>query len=371
MGEASSFLIQELTGERHIVELVGRALPYRPLKFSGEMRAEFTWYPGNPQATVQMIGPTEGTTEISGMWKDRFIRNFDELGIPVLGQPGKVVFDGGTVAGAADAVRVIDDFRRRGQLLEVNWNIFTRRGILKKFDYTILRIEDIEWAMTFEWMSQGEPFAPVAFGYNLSIEDLVNEVMGLVNKVIATVKAVFAVIARVQNLVNNAIDTITETASSLVDLAEQAVSLVTAPLETVQQLKAAYQTIGDKCVELADIVTSVPARALRITQDITGESQQDVLQAETWSRDVRAAARDLRALVAQRSQELAAQLDKQPNIPVVTPFQGQDFRAISTKQYGNPNQWKQIARYNQQKGSLPVVGRQLLIPRLSTVQRGK
>jgi len=67
------FSIRELTGDKRTLDLRTRALPYRPLTFTGTMRAEFTAYPGNPVRTAQVLGASEEDTTVKGYWKDRFI----------------------------------------------------------------------------------------------------------------------------------------------------------------------------------------------------------------------------------------------------------------------------------------------------------
>ena len=91
-GTPSSFIIREITGLQRVLELQGRAMPYRGLKVGGDMRAEVTWYPGSPVGSLQILGPKEGETTIHGTWKDRFI-------MPSANGAGAAYWDDGTGGG--------------------------------------------------------------------------------------------------------------------------------------------------------------------------------------------------------------------------------------------------------------------------------
>lgn len=375
MSDASSFIISELTGPEHKLKLVGRALPYRPLEFDGEMRAEFTYYPGNPQATVQMIGPKEGETTINGMWKDRFMKSMTEglIPLPVFNPPGKALYDGSQVPDVLTLVKIVDGFRRRGQLLEVNWDELTRRGVMLNFRHKWLRREDVEWEIKFGWVSQDEEIPPVGFGFGSSLLDFINELVNALNDLISLVsdfidaiKSTIAAFRSIVNLINNIVDSITELVSSMVDLAKQAVNLVLAPIQIARQFVAGYQAIKDTCLGLWDVIGSFPARAAAAAgPEIAGTvTQSEVVDAERRQQAARKAARKLAALAAQRAQEVEAQTTDSNDVARETVHQGQDLRAISNLYYGTPDEWKRLATYNRIKTSSPPAGSVILIPRL-------
>jgi len=367
MGEPSELIIQETTGEsRNKLVFIGRALPYQPITFEGIMRAETTWYPGNPQATVQFLGPQEGSTTINGMWKDRFVRTSlpGLLPIPVLNPPGKVELNGTPLEDVASIVLAVDQFRRRGQVIELRWDEITRRGFISKFRHTWIRREDVEWEMEFTWVAQEERRSGISFGMDLGLLDLISELVNAVNDLIDAVAATFAQIRSIVNAINNAIDTIVAVVAALSDLVQEAVSLVLAPLEIARQIVAGYETIKDQCGEIADAITSVPARAQRIVADIKGVSQADAVQAEAYVNLVLARTRDLIVLAAQRQQELQSKFERQPAQPVVQAREGQDVRQLSRAAYKTSDEWKRITAYNRIKGSKLRAGQRLVIPRL-------
>jgi cell division septum initiation protein DivIVA len=357
-----------LTGDKNHLLLYGRALPYRPLPFAGKMRAEFTRYPGNPIATIQMIGPDEGTTTINGMWKDRFIKTTSDLGAPVFGQPGIATYNGATVANVFDLVQLVDGFRRRGQLLEVGWDEIVRHGIIRTFTQRWLRREDVEWELEFEWASQGENELPVGFSVTPPIVDIINGIIDSVNELtdaIAIIQAAYSTIASWMNTISNALDAIQEAAGALVDLATQAVNGVLAPLALAKKLTSTVQTIIDKAKEIDDTIASLPARASRYVQDISSLTQAEALESERLNRQARRAARKTRAESARKRQEMQANSQEQRPLAVITAKEGQDLRDISREAYGTPDEWRRLMAYNGFITSKLTAGDQVIVPKLS------
>jgi len=377
MGFPTRLEIEELTGEKHTLTLSGRSMPYQPIAFEGAMRAEFTWYPGNPQATAQVLGPSESPTSINGVWKDRFIKTatdpIPELNIPELpvsNVQGRAEYDGILVRDVSSLVSAMDGFRRRGQMLKMTWDQITRHGLMTKFRHAWLRHEDVEWEVEFTWMSQGEDTVPIAFGQENNIEDLANAIADAVNALIAVVQAVFNLINEIASLINNLVDMIVEAVSAIVDLVQQAIELVMLPFQVAEKIKAAYETIADACTGIIDTIESVPDQVLNAASSLVGGTEPEALQAETYKRDVKVQARNVRVIAKEAQQQVAATAEQQPAINVVQPRQDQDLRSVSTQQYGSPNEWRRLRRYNRLRGSRLSAGSKLLIPRIQVPVQG-
>lgn len=368
MGTPTPFDIEELTGGKHKLRLVGRALPYRPLTFEGSMRAEFTWYPGNPVATVQMLGSQEGSTSINGMWKDRFLKSMtDPIGpipaLPVQGRQGSAYYDGNLLIDVYDLVRIVDSFRRRGQLLKVTWDEFVRHGIMTKFRHSWLRREDVEWEMDFQWISQGDPIIPVAFALDLDILGMVNQIAGLVNDLVSVVQAGFALVNSMVNAINTIIDTITQAVASLMDIAKQAVKALLSPLEVARAVKAGFQTLAGQGRELARVVDSLPAKAIQLSHEAGLISQAQAEKASKWVSDVKISARRLVSEVILHKDKIDANQDKQSQPKIVTARENQNLRDLTTRYYGTPHEWKRVRQYNRASGSKLRSGRRVYLPR--------
>ena len=128
-----------------VISLQGFMLPFRGVSFPTEQRIKTTYYPGNPQASQTVVGPTLSNTTIVGRWMDvsrgvsdgesrtivRQIEYLVEHAIPVEVQWGGRNFGAGS--GIDDDPAIV------------------RRGLVKKIDPKYNRPEDIEWSIEFEW----------------------------------------------------------------------------------------------------------------------------------------------------------------------------------------------------------------------------
>lgn len=421
ISDPTSFTILELTGPRNNLVLQGRALPYRPLSFDGGMRAEVTWYPGNPVGTVQMLGAEEMPTTINGMWKDRFIAT-EAFGL--VGGQGVAEFNGQRILNVRDLVEVVDAFRLRGQLIEVGWDQFVRQGILKRFRQTWLRREDVEWEMEFDWISRGEPITPVAFGPSFTLQDVFNNLNDALDTLKDAAEAPFAVVSAVQSAINQSLQIIERAVSAVKDLADQAVSAVLAPLEAAKMTLASVQTIKEEAQTIRDTLQTLPARAMRQVADVRalaqaaftnttegaeadttvsaggtsgasssdaassltagftqlveseaaaqgvgGVTQEQAVEAEKWKRDTSAAARGLQSIAALREQEIQAQTTKIADVQPYIAIGGQDLRDVSTIFYGTSEEWKRLLTYNNLSTSLLSAGQIVLVPPLGAEER--
>ena len=372
MGEPSSFSIIELTGPKNSLVLKGRALPYRPFTLAGGMRAEFVWYPGNPRASIQVLGSDEKGTTINGMWKDKFIKSFTDpiplLGIPaipVIGQPGIAEFNGQPLGDVFDIVRVVDGFRRRGQLIEVGWDAHIRQGILANFKHSWLRREDVEWEMEFMWASQGEPFTPISFGIAVPGLEIANELRAALREAQLRADAPFSVVASVQNRISDAFDELESAVATVRDISEKVVQGILGVIAGARLILAALETVKDEAGNVDDAVISLPARGLRNVPDITTLTQQEAVEAEVYSRQLRLSTHVLQTVAVLRGLELAQSTTNEEIVATFIARQGEDLRDVSTRFYGTPEEWKRIASFNGASGSGLDARQVVLVPKLT------
>lgn len=400
----SPLIIAELTGDRNQLQLLGRCLPYRPLTFEGSMRAETTWYPGNPTATLQMLGAEESPTSINGMWKDRFIRAVNDFGVPVVtGRTGVAIFNGNQVPDIRSLVAITDEFRLRGQLIELRWDEKTRIGYLKRFRQTWLRREDVEWEMEFQWINRGEAIPPVGFAPPVPRLDVANEIIdavdALVNtsntRIVTTAVEVddtdIPLVSDIEGQISDALDTLDEAAASVADTAAKESAGVLSQLEAVQLTLAAFQTIKGTSDSLLDTTESVPPRALQVsapptvdaiddaggptqatqttsgteTAGIASLTHEQALNAATYKRELDLAARKVRSIAVRRELELAAQSTRVPKVTTFVVGDDDDLRDIATSFYGTSEEWKRLLLYNNLSTSKLTAGQIVLVPPLS------
>ncbi len=397
ISEPTPVVLVEITGTAaNNLVLEGRALPYRPLTFSGKMRAEFNWYPGNPVATVQVLGAEESPTTINGMWKDRFMAAFDTFGVPILtGRTAIATFNGNDVANVRDLVEIVEGFRLRGQLIEFGWDQFIRQGILVRFNQTWLRREDVEWEMEFQWINRGEPETPVAFGVRIPALDIFNQISSAVEAVKLALDAPFAFVSSLSQIVDDSLAVLDESVAALADIADKSAQGLLAPLEVARSTLSALQTVKEQAQAIVDVFESLPAKARRIsagialaidiavdatvdiaaapqttsqteTSGIANLTHEQSLESALVGRDARSEARTLKAIASQRAQEVEAQTIRVPNIDSIIAIEDQDLRDISSAFYDTPEEWKRLLTYNNLSSSKLTAGQIILVPPLST-----
>jgi len=372
MGDPTSFKIQEITGNNPLsLELFGRAMPYRGPKFTGEMRAEFTRYPGNPVATVQVLGANEGSTTFQGMWKDRFIRQLtdpDAAGnVKFVQNTGIALFCDQDVRDVMNLVKMADRIRRRGQLLRVTWDELVYHGILRKFSHAWDRREDVNWEMEFEWVSQGEPQQAVAFNAPTDPSQANEEINNWFLKALATASSWLAAVnvvkgvadevvrytAAISNLVGESMDVVSRNYLAVVDTGS-----------TVKRLGGIYLRLGQQSGEAIASLRQQPAQTL-----VTQGTNQPVVglgrltDSAHRSRSLQRQFRELRAAAIRRSQEMSAQQPGQTVLAIIVSKDGQNLRDISTQFYGTPSEWQRLAQFNGLHQSRLTAGTTVIVPK--------
>lgn len=232
----SSFEI-EVEGFGTIV-LRGRSMPFIDVSFPTEMRLKKTLYPGNPVASMQVLSYDSLPTEISGQWCARFLRD----SVSVNGDPSAI----GT---PAQLCKLFEDVVRGGRPVRVQWLHVVRSGYLRKFEPTWQRYTDVEWAMTFEWVSANDlkPESPkglpkLGFGVNDLLKTL---------KKIEDVIALGPMLARsLSATLVSGIASIREHVSKLLQVFSAIEALVNLPAALYGAIKTAVASIRDECLEL-------------------------------------------------------------------------------------------------------------------------
>jgi hypothetical protein len=86
--------ISETNGLKRAVVLHGRSMPYKgAVLVEDEQRCEITFFPGNPVAYSQILGPQLTRTTFNGVWKDKFLKSLEHApavaNFPALTAAGK------------------------------------------------------------------------------------------------------------------------------------------------------------------------------------------------------------------------------------------------------------------------------------------
>lgn len=339
--DATDFVFRVLEGPRtgQTIALSGRSMPYRAgaggsVSFGREQRTKLTWYPGNPTATQQVIGPTIKPTTINGIWKDRYLGEGE----------------------AARLVELFEEISAQGVQVQVMWEFRLYRGVVKSFGWNpgdpVGGRGDIRWEMTLEWRLVGtSPTWKVGrsgdAGLRSSLFNTTDALAGLGQAILDLKEGIEFFVGQVK----------TGTKSIVVDLEEVAERLI----QPTQTLATNTGTLGT--------VATVPAR---IAQDSSAAAADGIewagASAETIASIFPAEARvsddaDVFLLAAlDRYSGIDVAYDavyqaflarimledivRPPAFTSVVPIVGSDLRELAIRFYGSADLWTRIARQN-------------------------
>lgn len=379
----STFTLLEAGGIR--LDLTRRALPYLPLSISGKQRAEFTWYPGSPQATVQMLGPSEDAITISGYWKDRFLAG-----------SGDAKVSGQSVATVADLVATVDNMRRQGRQVTMSWAGLIRIGHVTSFTQTWHNTHDVEWELEFSVLSHEA--TKVAAGntptVNLSgiANDATTQEFNTRNAIFGTERAATAQGTEVLagrnaefgisgpaglNLLQQANAVLTEFdtqctvfASNMANYAQSATALITSPSNTVRDIIA---TCSNTITQISNAAGTFVDTAMTEWYAITSPDGVDgvpfglQVSGRSYQQQVKNATRSVVSFCAVTRYSLAEQLQGQPQRTFVAPAD-LDLRDVSRQFYGTPDEWRFLMTYNSLQTSRLQAGQVVIVPQQASTE---
>ena len=365
----SSFEIQQLEGANPITVLLkGRAMPYQGVSWGVEQHSKITWYPGNPVATQQVLGPREDSGfSIRGMWKDRFIG-------------GNVVKNGdaSSISSAAQAVQLFEQLLRAGKRVRVQWAQEVRSGIIRRFKPEADRLQDWRWELEFEWSSRDDEEAPKASvqAPGPAGNDLLKRLNQLEDAIALATDTAQALVATVVS----DIATIRDNVSKVVDLLKLVETVVNAPAAVLGALKAAVGALGRQIQDFAQRIGGPRTSALdnQTSTNIKGggfalstnpgkggappsSSVAQELSFEVWRRTVVAQALAL-LFQLQRLSDDAVQRSRPTTTRIVVVKDGQSLYSLAQQFYGSPDFANFLALNNRLQSAIVPPGFRLRVP---------
>lgn len=354
--EVPPLIVAEQTGDKRTLTLTVRALPYRPIEFSGDQRAEFTAYPGNPIRTLQIFGAEEEPTEINGFWKDRFLGDGAAYYTDSSGQMHQLLT-------AADLVQLCDDIRRKGQEVVVQWGVEVRRGLLRRFSRRWHNVHDAEWTMRFEWSSQNDPQVPAVLSKDTdyaNAQGSLSAAVAAMQNTLATATNIAAdQVASYQNqvgVINGLVQEFSDTTSNVLD--------TQMPITNQQQrLAGILGSISANASAMMDFIDATPAVEVAVPASPATPIEGATLSVELTNRQLRDQLRDAQATALISQFSILKQLN--PNIiTVFTARQNVDLREVSTSFYGTQDEWRSLMVFNGLSSSKLSSGQTVFVPQL-------
>ncbi len=383
--------------------LTNRALPYTPLVVSGRQRAEFTWYPGSPQATVQMLGPEEGVITFRGYWKEKFLSAANDA-----------ENNNSKVATTSGLVDLVDRMRRSGRVIRMGWDRLVRYGHITNFTQTWHNSYDCEWEIEFSVISQtpidqvqvdrppvniaavaqsaANANAKVAAVGDLQPQN--DPAISYVTPTGLTAAAGPSANLRVAPTVvspdtwyQRFADTVATWAFNINSAVQQAVAFITEPARAAQNILSISDAASSVILETINGVTTTAQSYGAVVDKAMTEyyliaaplgivQQDDVplgvqVSNRNWTRIVQRAARDIIYSNAYTADQYT-QWEQSNNMRVYTTPRDMDMRDISQEFYGTQDNWVQLMVYNGLSSSRLPMGYQVIIPsraELASTQR--
>jgi len=117
-------------GER--VQLIGNQMPFRPFQgIGGEQKVVKDFYPGNPEPTVQVLGPREAPIRIRGRLYDKRLK------------------DPSLYGASFELAQKIDNMRFKGNLVKISLGEFVRYGYIETARFPLRTLGDLDYEVEF------------------------------------------------------------------------------------------------------------------------------------------------------------------------------------------------------------------------------
>lgn len=122
--------------------LKGTFAPHQPWTFGGTQRMVKEFYSGTDIPSVQILGSEEDDIPIRGRLKSKFFKRSEPEDIRL----------------AAEAYQqVLDNLRRRGNMIKIQLGEFQRYGFIKRGSFNLATLADIEYNIDFMVISERKP----------------------------------------------------------------------------------------------------------------------------------------------------------------------------------------------------------------------
>jgi hypothetical protein len=346
--EGAPVIITELTGQKRQVVLRGRALPFRGPEFGISQRSRVTYYTGNPIGTQQLFGPTFDPTTFTGIWRDKYLQPD-----PSTGQAAVTVRGFPQPTTAEAMVGIINELILSGSDLEVQWSMFRRFGIVKRFTPSPDRTEDQPWSLEFEWHSDGTQ-PPEQTTLQTLDPNKIESAMSQLSDLVAfdPIDTILSYEARIFSL----IDQIQTQVDDVLTKCRVLANAITLPTRVVQGIRGAATSVA---FLVGQLLTEVLENGYTVA--MTDDGVAGIFTMEAFKRDVGTFAGILRDSVNQAAQSLESRAEPDA-LRIVTMDGSGSLRVLAQQEYGNADAWQLIADANGFDSSSIPPGTQVIIP---------
>ena len=277
MSYSSAIGIVELDAYRNptrTLSLRGGGLPRMGgANWGGENVLPTTWYPGNPtEATQQVLVAKEIPTTWTGEWRLTVINR-----APCSWNDGSGEID---VSSPGSLWDIFEDLARKGQRLRVTWAIASstdgvisrtvvREGRVSHWDFKPSRSVDVEWSVTFSWVSRGATQQRAVAAREADVESASS---ALVSSMAATIAAANAkIVSQNKNILSSASFF---TLGQLETLANAPLAIVQSLVQNLTRITTGLSQIGAIAIDVATLPFSIANTVIDFAKDATDQALQ-------------------------------------------------------------------------------------------------
>lgn len=325
------------------ITLAGNLMPVVPFSYGGNLRKTKTYYAGNAEPSVQILGTEEKDVKIKGMFKDKRYQDPTFRGV------------------AYEISKRIDALRLRGNLVRISLGEhWVRYGYLDESHFDLETLARISYELTFTIVSFTEPTKTYIVGDAKKVPVEINQELiaaaeafqatyssipseiptSLSTELNGIVSDVASVIGKVTSYIDDVLSTVEDVQQAL----NKAKSLVQYAIDKVQQYR---RRIGNIVMSAENFGNPIPTRYANATF-LYGMSH------ETTS---------LSAYLAQLKERLAALTATLPLARHLVQ-DGDTLHTLAAKYYNDAKLWELIYKHNNLSSSILTAGTVLEIPRL-------
>jgi nucleoid-associated protein YgaU len=368
VSQSKELYISQLTGNNNAILLRNRALPYQKAEFlSGKQNENKAVYPGNPIATIQILGSEELPTTFTGRWSDRFV----EADI-YYGTQKTTVSPNDATAGLGNAKQLVIFFntlRLEGQAVGVSWDDFYEEGILKECHFTFIRSQDIEYTLEFEWTKQDISQTQIAAGIPTTFQNIVNDIANIQSQIssfsdeLISIQGYLSTITvAFETTLNGLIGSIAYATQNLIGLGTQVLNMAAA---TTSVYVSAVNLLQGLIIQSAQLVRQVNDIETQLLQPTGWQQTKDYLDFITGLANLKNQA----GVMVNTASNYSESLNKNyvQNNDYITQYvakDGDNLRMVSQKFYGDSSYWSYLADINFLQNSGLTSGTVVLIPKI-------
>lgn len=365
------FLIEEFengkskNGGREDINLTGPFMPHQPFTFGGEQRLVSTYYPGNSEPTVQVMGSKENDLTIKGELRLKKFKRIYKSTTDDAGSPSLTETEVRQIA--QEFQELIDAMRIRGNLVRLSMGEWQRWGFIQSVSFDLYTLAKITYEIKFLIVGFNQPInTKLSQGHD---DNLIKPNKDLTD-------AALGAIAGMQQFPPTMPRTISEFLNQEIGQVASAINLVTGfvneALSDAEQLNNSLnRAIG--LIKNARAVISQSARRINsislsfssLGSSVLSEWQKTTATVKSVNHihDMRGSYTDLASMLAGLQARFEA-LRKTIPLQRYRVVNGDNLQKISTKFYNTPDHWQDIYDHNKLTDTQLVVGSVLEIPKV-------